>query len=143
MNREEDQPSADVSVDELLSAVKSFLMESAAPQLQGRNRFNARVAANVLGITQRENAMGPALHALDQDAATKWLTTVEKNAPIAQQLSCALARREITDTAGFFDYLKRRQLLVTAINNPKYASRAVAEQRWQSAELAPATRAQQ
>ena len=132
MNREEDRPSADVSVDELLSAVKSFLMESAAPQLQGRNRFNTRVAANVLGIIQRENCMGPALHALDQDAATKWLPAVEKDTPIAQQLSCALARREITDTARFFDYLKRRQLLVTAINNPKYASRAIAKQRWQS-----------
>jgi hypothetical protein len=131
MNREEDQPSADVSVDELLSAVKSFLMESAAPQLEGRNRFNARVAANVLGIIQRENAMGPVLYALDQEAATKWLTVVETGDPIAQQLSRALARREITDTSGFFDYLKRRQLLVAAINNPKYASRAVAEQRWQ------------
>jgi hypothetical protein len=131
MNREEDQPSADVSVDELLSAVKSFLMESAAPQLEGRNRFNARVAANVLGIIQRENAMGPVLHALDQEAATKWLPVVETGDPIAQQLSRALARREITDTSGFFDYLKRRQLLVAAINNPKYASRAVAEQRWQ------------
>lgn len=131
MNRAEDQPSADVSVDELLSAVKSFLMESAAPQLEGRNRFNARVAANVLGIIQRENAMGPVLHALDQEAATKWLPAVETGDPIAQQLSRALARREITDTSGFFDYLKRRQLLVAAINNPKYASRAVAEQRWQ------------
>jgi hypothetical protein len=131
MNREEDQPSADVSVDELLSAVKSFLMESAAPQLEGRNRFNARVAANVLGIIQRENAMGPVLHALDQEAATKWLPVVETGDPIAQQLSRALARREITDTSGFLDYLKRRQLLVAAINNPKYASRAVAEQRWQ------------
>ncbi len=131
MNREEDQPTADVSVDELLSAVKSFLMESAAPQLGGRNRFNARIAANVLGIIQRENAMGPVLHALDQEAATKWLPVVETGDPIAQQLSRALARREITDTSGFFDYLKRRQLLVAAINNPKYASRAVAEQRWQ------------
>ncbi|MEL0007329.1 MAG: DUF6285 domain-containing protein [Halieaceae bacterium] len=132
MNREEDAPTAEVSADSLLNAVKSFLIEDAAPHLEGRDRFNARVAANVLGIIQRELAMRPALEALDQDAAAKWLTTVEVDIPVAQQLSRALARREIIDNAAFFDYLKTRQLLVTSINNPKYASRAIAEQRWQS-----------
>ena len=47
----------DVSSLELLGAVKSFLMESAVPELSGRDQFNARVAANVLGIIEREQSI--------------------------------------------------------------------------------------
>ena len=132
MNHEDDAASAEVPVDGLLSAIQSFLIESAAPHLEGRNRFNARVAANALGIVQRELSMDPALQALDENAATQWLSTRETDATIAQQLSRALAKREIQDDPAFFNYLKTRQLLVTAINNPKYASRSIAEARWSS-----------
>lgn len=132
MNHEDDGASAEVPVDGLLSAIQSFLIESAAPHLEGRNRFNARVAANALGIVQRELSMGPALRALDENAATQWLSTLETDATIAQRLSRALAKREIQDDPAFFNYLKQRQLLVTAINNPKYASRSIAEARWPS-----------
>lgn len=132
MNHEDDAASAEVPVDGLLSAIQSFLIESAAPHLEGRNRFNARVAANALGIVQRELSMGPALRALDENAATQWLSTLETDATIAQRLSRALAKREIQDDPPFFNYLKQRQLLVTAINNPKYASRSIAEARWSS-----------
>ena len=132
MNHEDDAASAEVSVDGLLRAIQSFLIESAAPHLEGRNRFNARVAANALGIVQRELSMGPALQALDENAATQWLSTRETDATIAQQLSRALAKREIQDDPAFFNYLKTRQLLVTGINNPKYASRSIAEARWSS-----------
>ena len=131
MTPEEASASAEISADSLLSAVKAFLVESAAPHLEGRDRFNARVAANVLGIVQREQALGPTLQALDQEAAQKWLPAAASDVPIAQQVSRALAHREITPDSTFFDYLKARQLLVSAINNPKYASRAVAEARWQ------------
>ena len=132
MNHKDDAASAEVPVDGLLSAIQSFLIESAAPHLEGRNRFNARVAANALGIVQRELSMGPALRALDENAATQWLSTLETDATIAQRLSRALAKREIQDDPAFFNYLKQRQLLVTAINNPKYASRSIAEARWPS-----------
>ena len=132
MNHEDDAASAEVPVDGLLSAIQSFLIESAAPHLEGRNRFNARVAANALGIVQRELSMGPALRALDENAATQWLSTLETDATIAQRLSRALAKREIQDDPAFFNYLKQRQLLVTAINNPKYASRSIAKARWSS-----------
>ena len=101
MNREEEMLSAEVSADSLLSAVKSFLIESAAPHLEGRDRFNARVAANVLGIIQREQTIRPALQALDQDAATRWLPDIDADANIVQQLSLALARREIETSRGF------------------------------------------
>ena len=120
--------SAELSSDALLTAVKAFLMDNAAPNLEGRHRFNARVAANVLGIIQRERSIGPTLQALDADALHRWLESESKE-PV-QELSRALADGRITPDDAFFDYLKARQLLVSAINNPRYASRAIAEERW-------------
>ena len=44
---------------ELLDAVAGFLEEDAAPALDARLRFHARVAANVLRILRREWELGP------------------------------------------------------------------------------------
>src|SRR5262245_9998943 len=41
---------------ELLAAVRTFLEEDLVPTLDGRRRFHALVAANVLGIVERELA---------------------------------------------------------------------------------------
>jgi len=41
---------------ELLSAVETFLTDEVVPALEGRRRFHARVAANVLVIVARELA---------------------------------------------------------------------------------------
>ena len=105
-------------------------MDSALPALSGRDQFNARVAANVLGIIDREQQLGPELAALDAAAARQWLPGDPGVGTAPQQLARALAAREIDSNNHFFDYLKQRQLLVTAINNPRYASRKVAEDKW-------------
>ena len=131
MSQDEEQTTAsDVSASELLGAVKGFLMDSALPALSGREPFNARVAANVLGIIDREQQLGPELAALDAAAAEQWLSGDLGDGSSPQQLSRALAAREIDADSHFFDYLKKRQLLVAAINNPRYASRKVAEAKW-------------
>ena len=123
---------SDVTISELLGAVKGFLMDSALPALSGRDQFNARVAANVLGIIDREQQMGPELAALDAAAGQQWLPGDSGSGTALQQLSRALAARELDADTDFFEYLKQRQLLVAAINNPRYASRKVAEERWRS-----------
>ena len=128
----EQTTASDVTISELLGAVKGFLMDSALPALSGRDQFNARVAANVLGIIDREQQVGPELAALDAAAAQQWLPGDSGSGTALQQLSRALAAREIDADTDFFEYLKQRQLLVAAINNPRYASRKVAEERWQS-----------
>ena len=121
---------SDVSASELLGAVKGLLMETMMPALSGRDQFNARVAANVLGIIDREQQLSPKLDALDAAAAKQWLTGDQGLGNAPQQLSRALAARKIDMDVHFFDYLKKRQLLVTAINNPRYASRKIAERKW-------------
>ena len=128
----EQTTASDVTISELLGAVKGFLMDSALPALSGRDQFNARVAANVLGIIDREQQVGPELAALDAAAAQQWLPGDSGSGTALQQLSRALAAREIDPDTDFFEYLKQRQLLVAAINNPRYASRKVAEERWRS-----------
>ena len=128
----EQTTASDVTISELLGAVKGFLMDSALPALSGRDQFNARVAANVLGIIDREQQMGPELAALDAAAAQQRLPGDSGSGTALQQLSRALAAREIDADTDFFEYLKQRQLLVAAINNPRYASRKVAEERWRS-----------
>ena len=128
----EQTTASDVTISELLEAVKGFLMDSALPALSGRDQFNARVAANVLGIIDREQQVGPELAALDAAAAQQWLPGDSGSGTALQQLSRALAAREIGADTDFFEYLKQRQLLVAAINNPRYASRKVAEERWRS-----------
>lgn len=128
----EQTTASDVTISELLGAVKGFLMDSALPALSGRDQFNARVAANVLGIIDREQQVGPELAALDAAAAQQWLSGDSGSGTALQQLSRALAAREIDADTDFFEYLKQRQLLVAAINNPRYASRKVAEEKWRS-----------
>ena len=131
MSQDSEQTTAsDVTTSELLGAVKGFLMDSALPALSGRDQFNARVAANVLGIIEREQQLGPELAALDAAAAQQWLAGNSGLGTAPQQLSRALAAREINVDSHFFEYLKQRQLLVAAINNPRYASRQVAEEKW-------------
>ena len=133
MSQDEAQTTAsDVTISELLGAVKGFLMDSALPALSGRDQFNARVAANVLGIIDREQQLGPELAALDAAAAQQWLPGDPGPGTAPQRLSRALAAREIDANSHFFEYLKQRQLLVAAINNPRYASRKVAEEKWRS-----------
>lgn len=47
------------SITELVTAVKSFIEDSAIPELTGHAAFHARVASNVLGIVLRELELGP------------------------------------------------------------------------------------
>ena len=44
---------------QLLNAVRAWLDDEVAPVLDGRMRFHARVAANMLGIVEREIELGP------------------------------------------------------------------------------------
>ncbi len=48
------------SASELLDAVREFLESEVIPHTEGRRRFEARVAANVVAMVQREMILGPA-----------------------------------------------------------------------------------
>ena len=119
-----------VTSQQLLQAVKGFIAETVTPALSDRNQFNARVAANVIGIVQREEALGPALSALDNAAFSQWIPDGAPDKDIVPQISQAIAKGTIEPDTAFLDYLKQRQLLLSAINNPRYANRAAAAEKW-------------
>jgi hypothetical protein len=48
------------TAEELVDAVRAFLEDDLLPGLEGRQRFHARVAVNVLGIVGRELRVGAA-----------------------------------------------------------------------------------
>jgi hypothetical protein len=47
---------------ELVEAVREWIDHEVIPATDGRLRFHARVAANVLGMVEREIELGPAQH---------------------------------------------------------------------------------
>ena len=128
--RDDSITATSVTSQQLLQAVKGFIAETVTPALSDRDQFNARVAANVIGIVQREQALGPALSALDNAAFSQWIPDGAPDKDIVPQISQAIAKRTIEPDTAFLDYLKQRQLLLSAINNPRYANRAAAAERW-------------
>jgi hypothetical protein len=52
---------------ELVAAVREYLERDVMPATEGRVAFHARVAANVLGMVERELALGAALDAEEHD----------------------------------------------------------------------------
>ena len=128
--RDDSITATSVTSQQLLQAVKGFIAETVTPALSDRNQFNARVAANVIGIVQREEALGPALSALDNAAFSRWIPDGAPDKDIVPQISQAIAKRTIEPDTAFLDYLKQRQLLLSAINNPRYANRAAAAEKW-------------
>lgn len=128
--RDDSITATSITSQQLLQAVKGFIAETVTPALSDRNQFNARVAANVIGIVQREEALGPALSALDNAAFSRWIPDGAPDKDVVPQISQAIAKRTIEPDTAFLDYLKQRQLLLSAINNPRYANRAAAAEKW-------------
>jgi len=120
----QDQP----SVDELLRTVATFLRERAAPALDGRDGFHARVMANVIDIARRQIALGPAA----DDAEHERLRALLHTDGDLQSLNRLLCERIRTGelgpgAAGLADHLWQTTLDKLAIDQPGYvAGRAAA-----------------
>jgi len=89
MSAPHDAPSA----TELLEAVREWLDREVIPATDGRLRFHARVAANVLGMVEREIHLGA-----EQEAAhTARLALLGVSDDT--ELAAAIRRREFDDRA--------------------------------------------
>jgi len=117
----------------LLESLRAFLRDELQPQLSGFTAYSNRVAANLLGILEREQAIAPVIDALDREfAAARNLPT----ATLQRDLARALRDGELAADPLVLAYLRRRTLLVMAINNPRYAGYRQARERWKE-ELPP------
>ena len=122
---------------QLLQAVAHFLRDDAGPALasagQGALAYQARVAANMLDMVQRQAALGPAeqaaelarLHQLLGCSAVAAEDGVAAAAPglaqLNQQLTDAIASGAIApDHPGLADHLWRNTLAKLAVDQPAY-----------------------
>jgi hypothetical protein len=115
--------------EELLAAVRAFLKSEVLGELDGFKAYQLRVAANALGIVERELALGEAVVALDREMAA--ILQIDNGAEplpriIAQRLkACSIALDE-----RLLSYLRHRAQLVLAIDNPRYSGLQQSLQRW-------------
>jgi hypothetical protein len=81
------------SVSELLRAVRGFLEDDLVPALEGRRRFHALVAANVLTIVERE------LGGEEEQLARQWdrLAELFQLDPAARPTAARVLRSAILD----------------------------------------------
>lgn len=60
------------SIAELVGAARDFVEQQAMPKLEAHTAFHARVAANALGIVQRQLELGPAAEATASRRIVLW-----------------------------------------------------------------------
>ena len=114
----QDQPSA----IELVGAVRDFLQNVAMPQLEGRASFHARVAANALGIVQRELETAPEADARERKRLETILDRDGTLEDLNRELCARIRNGEIDlDTSGLSVHLWETTLTKLAIDQPKYS----------------------
>lgn len=109
------------SMSELLQAVREFLAHEAAPGLDGVPAFHARVAGNVLGILEREHALGPTADAAE---ARRLSALLGQEGPL-NALNRELCRRLRAgdfdqDTEALILHLRAMVIDKLRIANPRY-----------------------
>ncbi|MEO0450380.1 MAG: DUF6285 domain-containing protein, partial [Pseudomonadota bacterium] len=112
-----DQP----SVLELLQAVKSFIDESAAPQLKGHAAFHARVASNALSTAMRDLEQRPNAAAQERDGLTELLGPSDGLSldDLNRSLSEKIKSGEMTvQTPGLLAHLKQTTMAQVEIDQP-------------------------
>jgi hypothetical protein len=127
----QDRPSA----AELLAAVRAFLEDDLIPTLEGRRRFHALVAANVLSIVEREMAHDEEHLRAEHARLARLLGAPPAEGTLAalresvRALNATLAERIRAGDAddGPFEAAVRAHLRATtaeklAVANPRYGS---------------------
>lgn len=109
---------------EIITAVKSFIDDTAAPQLTGHAAFHARVASNVLATLLRELEQRPAAESAEA-AGLRAILDADINATIdaMNRDLCARIRSGEMDAAtpGLFQHLKTTTIAQLSIDQPNYS----------------------
>ncbi len=107
---------------ELLAGVASFLKEEVASTLDPHNGFLARVAANSLGIAQRELLYGNALATQEHDRLKSLLDREDKLDVLRWELVNRLRDDLPLDTPGLAEHLRQTVAGQLAIDQPGYSA---------------------
>ncbi|HXM58305.1 MAG TPA: DUF6285 domain-containing protein [Candidatus Dormibacteraeota bacterium] len=110
---------------ELLEAVAGFLELDAAPALDARLRFHARVAANVLRVVQREWALEPVQRERQRMVLAALLAHEGEPAALWAELAAAIRDGRLDDRrAELVAALREITAQKLAIANPGYVEEA-------------------
>ena len=108
---------------QLIAAVAAFVRAEALPALHGATAYQARVAANVLEIAQRELELGPMHHASERQRLRALLGRDGDLATLNRELCEQIAAGRITlETPGLADHLWRTTLAKLAVDQPGYST---------------------
>lgn len=109
--------------EEIVGVVSEFLREHVLPQLEGRTRFHALVAANALDIVHRELETAPAANAAERERLAKLLGHDAPLEELNAKLCELLASGEMgLETPGVKEHLWTSTLAKVAIDQPKYSA---------------------
>ncbi|MCR9225232.1 MAG: DUF6285 domain-containing protein [Hyphomonas sp.] len=115
-----DQP----SVSELVLAVKSFIDETAGPNLTGHAAFHARVASNALATVLRDLELRPANEAAEIARLKNLMNASEGDdlAVLNARLSEKIQSGDLTlETPGLLEHLKTTTVAQVEIDQPRYS----------------------
>ena len=108
---------------ELLTAVREFLTSVAVPELSGRSAFHARVAANVLGIVQRELELGASADEGEHRRLRALLDRDGRVDELNDELCHRIRSGELSaDDPALIDHLWSTTLDRLSIDQPNYAA---------------------
>ncbi len=106
---------------EMLESVASWLREEVSGQVEPRNAFLARVAANSLKTVERELSLGPQLRAQESERLTGLGMKGELHAQRAQLVK-ALRQGLDLDTPGLAEHLRQTVAGQLAVDQPRYTA---------------------
>ncbi len=107
---------------ELLAGVAEFLKRDVAEKLDPHNGFLARVAANSLGIAQREFQYGNALAAQEQQRLQDLLGQHGELDALRWELVNRLRSDMPLNTPGLAEHLRQSVAGQLAIDQPRYSA---------------------
>ncbi len=117
------------SVDAILDLVARFLREEAAPALQGRPGFHARVAANAVELARRASHLGPQADEEERARLRALLGADGETAALNRELTNRLFDGRLTlGEAGVREHLWRTTMEKLAVDQPSYATYGLALQ---------------
>ncbi|GAB5451562.1 MAG: hypothetical protein Hals2KO_18900 [Halioglobus sp.] len=107
---------------ELLSGARDFLKQDVAAALDPMNAFLARVAANSIGIAQRELQHSGELAGAESDRLRSLLQTEGELDALRWQLVHQLRAELPLDTPGLAEHLRQTVAGQLAIDQPRYSA---------------------
>lgn len=109
-------------IRELVAVVREFLERQVMPALEGRVAFHARVAANALGIVERELELGGEAEAAERERLRALLGSDGSLDALNRELCRRLRRGELTpETPGLLEHLRATTLAKLAVDQPRYS----------------------